>query len=147
MKFSEQWLRSWVNPDISTQEMCDQLTMAGLEVDSVAPAAGDFTEVVVARVESLEKHPDADKLNVCQVNDGSEIRQIVCGAANVRQGLVIPLAKIGALLPGAAVGETWKIKPAKRHLVWASIRFPSPLIAKIHQMARSLLLLRIWVTG
>ncbi|MFV9615716.1 MAG: phenylalanine--tRNA ligase subunit beta [Gammaproteobacteria bacterium] len=113
MKFSEQWLRSWVNPDISTQEMCDQLTMAGLEVDSVEPAAGDFTEVFVARVESLEKHPDADKLNVCQVTDGKETLQIVCGAANVRQGLVIPLAKIGAVLPGAASGESWTIKPAK----------------------------------
>jgi phenylalanyl-tRNA synthetase beta chain len=113
MKFSEQWLRSWVNPSISTQEMCDQLTMAGLEVDSVEPAAGEFTEVVVARVESLEKHPDADKLNVCQVTDGTETRQIVCGAANVREGLVIPLAKIGAVLPGPGAGESWKIKPAK----------------------------------
>jgi len=113
MKFSEQWLRSWVNPDITTQEMCDQLTMAGLEVDGVEPAAGDFTEVVVARVESLEKHPDADKLNVCQVTDGNETLQIVCGAANVRQGLVIPLAKIGAELPGANPGEIFKIKPAK----------------------------------
>ena len=113
MKFSEQWLRSWVNPSISTQQMCDQLTMAGLEVDAVAPAAAEFSEVVVARVESLQKHPDADKLNVCQVTDGSETRQIVCGASNVREGLVIPLAKIGAVLPGPAPGETWKIKPAK----------------------------------
>jgi len=113
MKFSEQWLRSWVNPELSTQEMCDQLTMAGLEVDGVELAAGDFTEVVVARVESLEKHPDADKLNVCQVNDGNEILQIVCGAANVRQGLLIPLAKIGAVLPGTNKNESWEIKPAK----------------------------------
>jgi phenylalanyl-tRNA synthetase beta chain len=113
MKFSEQWLRSWVNPKLTTQQMCDQLTMAGLEVDSVEPAAGDFTEVFVARVESLEKHPDADKLNVCQVTDGKEMLQIVCGAGNVRQGLVIPLAKVGAVLPGAAPGESWNIKPAK----------------------------------
>ncbi len=108
MKFSEQWLRTWVNPAITTQEMCDQLTMAGLEVDGVEPAAGEFTEVVVARVESLEKHPDADKLNVCQVTDGKETLQIVCGAANVRVGLMIPLAKIGAVLPG-----DFCIKPAK----------------------------------
>ncbi|VAW50267.1 Phenylalanyl-tRNA synthetase beta chain [hydrothermal vent metagenome] len=113
MKFSEQWLRSWANPDISTQDMCDQLTMAGLEVDSTEPAAGEFTEVFVARVESLEKHPDADKLNVCQVTDGKETLQIVCGADNVREGLIIPLAKVGAVLPGAASGESWKIKPAK----------------------------------
>lgn len=113
MKFSEQWLREWVNPDISTQQMCDQLTMAGLEVDGVEAAAGDFTEVVVARVESLEKHPDADKLNVCQVTDGSKTQQIVCGAANVREGLVVALAKIGAVLPGASENEIFKIKPAK----------------------------------
>jgi len=108
MKFSEQWLREWANPDISTEEMCEQLTMAGLEVDSVSPAAGEFTNVVVACVESIEKHPDADKLNVCQVTDGSETFQIVCGASNVKQGLIIPLAKIGAVLPG-----NFEIKPAK----------------------------------
>ncbi len=120
MKFSEQWLRTWVNPAISTQEMCDQLTMAGLEVDGVEAAASAFTEVVVARVESMEKHPDADKLNICQVTDGNESLQIVCGAANVRQGLLIPLAKIGAELPlsgpasppTSAGEEPLKIKPA-----------------------------------
>ena len=111
MNFSEQWLRTWVNPALSTQEMCDQLTMAGLEVDSVTPAAADFTEVVVARVESLEKHPDADKLNICQVNDGTQTVQIVCGAANVKAGLHIPLAKVGAVLPGDE--GSWEIKPAK----------------------------------
>ncbi|MDH5611401.1 MAG: phenylalanine--tRNA ligase subunit beta [Gammaproteobacteria bacterium] len=113
MKISEQWLRAWVNPAISTAEMCDQLTMAGLEIDSVEPVAGAFNNVVVARVVSLEKHPDADKLNVCQVTDGKETLQIVCGASNVRAGLVIPLAKIGAELPGAGENEIFKIKPAK----------------------------------
>jgi phenylalanyl-tRNA synthetase beta chain len=108
MKFSEQWLRKWVDPDISTEEMCEQLTMAGLEVDGVEPAAGKFTNVIVACVESMEKHPDADKLNVCQVTDGMETFQVVCGASNVREGLMVPLAKIGAVLPG-----DFKIKPAK----------------------------------
>jgi phenylalanyl-tRNA synthetase beta chain len=108
MRFSENWLRSWVNPDISTTEMCEQLTMAGLEVDSVEAAAGDFTDVVVARVEAVEKHPDAEKLSVCRVDDGSEILQIVCGAANVRTGLIVPLARLGAVLPG-----DFRIKPAK----------------------------------
>ena len=112
MKFSEKWLREWVDPAVSTQEICDQLTMAGLEVDGVEPAGGSFTDVVVARVESLEKHPDADKLNVCQVTDGSETRQIVCGAANVRQGLVIPMARVGADLPGEG-GKPFHIKEAK----------------------------------
>lgn len=108
MKFSEQWLRALVNPDISTGIMLDQLTMAGLEVDGTEPAAGMFTDVVVAKVESVEKHPDADKLNVCQVTDGETISQIVCGASNVRAGLLTPMAKVGAVLPG-----DFKIKKAK----------------------------------
>ncbi|UCB54480.1 MAG: phenylalanine--tRNA ligase subunit beta [Thiotrichales bacterium] len=108
MKISEQWLRTWVDPDISTDEMVEQLTMAGLEVDATEAAAGEFTDVVVARVESVEKHPDADKLSVCQVSDGSETLQIVCGAANVRAGLSVALARVGAVLPG-----DFKIKPAK----------------------------------
>ncbi len=112
MKFSEQWLRTWVNPDISTEEMCEQLTMAGLEVDGVEPAASAFSDVVVARVESVEKHPDADKLNVCQVSDGKDVLQIVCGAANVRVGLRVPMAKIGALLPIPGK-DPLKIKAAK----------------------------------
>lgn len=108
MKFSENWLRTLVNPDISTQVMIDQLTMAGLEVDGTTPAAGKFTDVVVAKIVSIEKHPDADKLNVCQVTDGQQTLQIVCGASNARKGLVTPLAKIGAVLPG-----DFKIKKSK----------------------------------
>ena len=108
MKISEQWLRTWVNPSISTEEMVEQLTMAGLEVEGTEPAAGEFTNVVVAKVESVEKHPDADKLSVCQVADGNEKLQIVCGAANVRAGLSVALARVGAVLPG-----NFKIKPAK----------------------------------
>ena len=108
MKISEQWLRSWVNPPISTAAMVEQLTMAGLEVDGTEPAAGVFTDVVVARVESVDKHPDADKLSVCQVSDGNERLQIVCGAPNVRSGLAVALARVGAELPG-----NFKIKPAK----------------------------------
>jgi len=108
MKISEQWLRTWVNPPISTGEMVEQLTMAGLEVEGTEPAAGEFTDVVVAKVESVEKHPDADKLSVCTVADGSETLQIVCGAANVRAGLSVALARVGAVLPG-----NFKIKPAR----------------------------------
>ncbi|NNJ98740.1 MAG: phenylalanine--tRNA ligase subunit beta [Gammaproteobacteria bacterium] len=108
MKVSEQWLRTWVNPPISTEAMVDQLTMAGLEVDGTEAAAGAFTDVVVARVESVEKHPDADKLSVCQVSDGNESLQIVCGAPNVRGGLAVALARVGAVLPG-----DFRIKPAK----------------------------------
>ncbi len=108
MKFSEQWLREWVNPEIDTQELVDQLTLAGLEVDGAEPVAGKFSGIVVGQVVTREQHPDADKLSLCQVTDGTETFQIVCGAANVRAGLKIPFAKIGAVLPG-----DFKIKKAK----------------------------------
>ncbi|MBI1425252.1 MAG: phenylalanine--tRNA ligase subunit beta [Gammaproteobacteria bacterium] len=101
MKFSEQWLREWVNPSISTAELAEQLTMAGLEVDAIEAVAGAFDHVVVGEVLSLEKHPDADKLRVCQVNVGDKAPlQIVCGAANVHAGMKAPVALIGANLPG-----------------------------------------------
>lgn len=109
MKFSEQWLREWANPAIDTEALVAQLTMAGLEVDGVAPAAPDFEKVVVAQVIKTEKHPDADKLTICQVDAGlDEPLQIVCGASNVRQDLRIPCALVGAKLPG-----DFKIKRAK----------------------------------
>ncbi|MCD9572260.1 phenylalanine--tRNA ligase subunit beta [Pseudomonas protegens] len=108
MKFSEQWLRGWVSPQVSRDELVARLSMAGLEVDSVTPAAGDFSGVVVGEVLSAEQHPDADKLRVCQVSNGSETFQVVCGAPNVRPGLKVPFAMIGAQLPG-----DFKIKKAK----------------------------------
>jgi phenylalanyl-tRNA synthetase beta chain len=108
MQFSELWLREWANPALETQELVDQITMAGLEVDAIEAAAGEFSGIVVAQILSFEKHPEADKLNVCKVTDGSEEFQIVCGAPNVREGMVIPFAKIGAVLPG-----DFKIKKAK----------------------------------
>ncbi|WP_350446622.1 phenylalanine--tRNA ligase subunit beta [Pseudomonas solani] len=108
MKFSEQWLRSWVSPQVSRDELVARLSMAGLEVDSVTPVAGAFSGVVVGEVLSTEQHPDADKLRVCQVSNGSETFQVVCGAPNVRPGLKIPFAMIGAELPG-----DFKIKKAK----------------------------------
>ncbi|MFG3451675.1 phenylalanine--tRNA ligase subunit beta [Stutzerimonas stutzeri] len=108
MKFSEQWLRTWVNPHVSREELVARLSMVGLEVDAVTPVAGDFSGVVVGEVLSTEQHPDADKLRVCQVSNGSEAFQVVCGAPNVRQGLKIPFAMIGAKLPG-----DFKIKKAK----------------------------------
>ena len=77
MKISEQWLREWVSPELSTQELAHQLTMAGLEVDAIDPVAGVFSGVVVAEIISAEQHPDADKLRVCQVNTGAETVQIV----------------------------------------------------------------------
>jgi len=109
MQISEAWLREYVNPVISTAQLVEQLTMAGLEVDSVTPAAAVFSGVVVGEVLAMEQHPDADRLRVCQVAVGeTEPLQIVCGASNVRVGLRIPAALIGALLPG-----DFKIKKSK----------------------------------
>ncbi len=109
MKFSERWLREWVDPPISTDELAQKLTMAGLEVDSVEPAAAAFEGVVVGRVIEVAAHPDADRLRVCRVDTGSgEPLTIVCGAANVHEGMRAPTAIVGAQLPGGL-----KIKSAK----------------------------------
>ncbi len=109
MKLSENWLREWVNPDFDVQVIAEKLTQAGLEVDSVSPVAGDFSGVLVGQVKSVVAHPDADKLRVCEVDvAGDELLHIVCGASNVREGLKIPVAVVGAILPG-----DFKIKKAK----------------------------------
>ncbi len=109
MQVSEAWLRELVNPPVDTAELVAQLTMAGLEVDAVTPVAAAFSGVVVAEVLSTVQHPNADKLRVCQVNVGqTEPLQIVCGASNVRPGLKVPAALIGAILPG-----DFKIKESK----------------------------------
>ena len=109
MQISEAWLREYVNPAITTEQLVEQLTMAGLEVDSVTPAAAVFSGVVVGEVVAMQPHPDADRLRVCQVTVGeAEPLQIVCGASNVRVGLRIPAALIGAVLPG-----DFKIKKSK----------------------------------
>ena len=109
MKFSQNWVREWVNPSISTEQLCDQITMLGLEVDGVEKVAGDFTGVVVGEVVECAQHPDADKLRVTKVNVGGErLLDIVCGAPNCRQGLKVACATEGAVLPG-----DFKIKKTK----------------------------------
>lgn len=102
MKFSEHWLREWVSPALTSAELSHQVTMAGLEVDSMAPVAPEFKGVVVGEVLAVTPHPDAERLRVCQVNvgNGSPPLSIVCGAANVRAGLRVPAALVGATLPG-----------------------------------------------
>jgi phenylalanyl-tRNA synthetase beta chain len=102
MRFSESWLREWVDPkDVDTQTLVAQLTMAGLEVDALDPAAPAFAGVVVGLVETVESHPDAEKLRVCRVDTGrEEPLQIVCGAANVAAGMKVPVAPVGVRLPG-----------------------------------------------
>lgn len=109
MKFSELWLREWVNPAISSEALSDQITMAGLEVDGVEPVAGAFNGVVVGEVVECGQHPNADKLRVTKVNVGGDrLLDIVCGAPNCRQGLKVAVATVGAVLPG-----DFKIKAAK----------------------------------
>ncbi|ARD43091.1 phenylalanine--tRNA ligase subunit beta [Colwellia sp. PAMC 21821] len=113
MKFSESWLREWVNPAISSDELAHQITMAGLEVDAVEPVAGEFTGVLIGEVVECGPHPDADKLQVTKINLGpdyndGELADIVCGAKNCRLGLKVAVATVGAVLPG-----DFKIKKAK----------------------------------
>ncbi|MCP3686885.1 MAG: phenylalanine--tRNA ligase subunit beta, partial [Gammaproteobacteria bacterium] len=98
MKISENWLRELVNPAIDTDTLVAQLTMAGLEVEGVESAGSDLRGIVVGEVISLEQHPNADKLSLCQVSDGGETVAVVCGATNVRKGLKVAFAKVGAKL-------------------------------------------------
>lgn len=100
MKFSESWLREWVQPAVSVGELTERLTMAGLEVDAVSSAAPEFTEVVIAEVVAVTPHQEATRLSVCQVSDGVGAPwTVVCGAPNVRAGMRVALARVGARLP------------------------------------------------
>ena len=109
MKISESWLREWVNPALTTDELAAQITMAGLEVDAVEPVAEAFNGVIVTEILSIEQHPDADKLRVCHVSGlNGDVTQVVCGAPNARAGIKVPFASVGAVSPGA-----FKIKKAK----------------------------------
>ncbi len=109
MKFSENWLRTFVNPQLSTRELADVLTMHGVEVEDIEPAAPAFDKVVVGEVISVAKHPDADRLTVCQVNVGVAPLTVVCGAPNVRTGIKVPTALVGARLPQATI-RTAKVR-------------------------------------
>lgn len=103
MKISEHWLRELVDPDLSTPQLSDLLTFGGVEVEAIEAAAPPFDRVVVAEVLSVEKHPQADRLNICQVNAGAAPLTIVCGAPNVRAGMRVPAALDGARLPGIEI--------------------------------------------
>ncbi|MGN6083070.1 phenylalanine--tRNA ligase subunit beta [Trinickia sp.] len=105
MQFPESWLRAFVDPQLTTEELSHALTMAGLEVESLRPAAPPTSKIVVGRVLEVVKHPDADKLNVCQVDAGTgSVLNIVCGAPNVAPGIKVPVALVGAQLPPAEEG-------------------------------------------
>jgi phenylalanyl-tRNA synthetase beta chain len=102
------WLKEFVDFDYSPEELCHRLTMAGLEVDALEEIGGGLDSVIVAKLEAVEKHPDADKLTVCQVNNGTEVVQVVCGATNHKTGDLVALAQPGSVLPG-----DFKIKKSK----------------------------------
>jgi len=109
MKLSMNWLKKWVDIDLTADELSGKLTGSGLEVDTISPVAAEFSDVVVARIVSCGPHPDADKLQICSIEfGGDEAAQVVCGAPNARAGIVIPLAKVGA-----SIGPDFKIKKAR----------------------------------
>ncbi|HEX5515323.1 MAG TPA: phenylalanine--tRNA ligase subunit beta, partial [Gammaproteobacteria bacterium] len=122
MKISTDWLREWVPVEVSTDVLAERLTMAGLEVEGIAPAAAEFSGVIVAEIIDCEQHPDADKLRVCRVSTGKEALQIVCGAPNARAGLKAPLAMIGAALPGGLAIRRSKLRGVESHGMLCSAR-------------------------
>ena len=116
MRFSEAWLREWVNPPVDTAALADQLSMAGLEVDAINPAAPPFQGVRIGLVQQVEPHPDAAKLRICRVDLGQgEPLQIICGAANVAAGQRVPVATLGALLPGGLKIKRAKLRGVESH--------------------------------
>src|SRR5262245_18996051 len=98
MKFSENWLRTLANPPIGTRELADVLSLSGLDVEQVDPAAAPFSGGVVGEIVKVDRHPQADRLTVCQVNAGGNPVTIVCGAPNAAPGLRVPAALPGAKL-------------------------------------------------
>ncbi len=113
MIICESWLKEWVDPQCTTEELVARLTMAGLEVDGIAPVARAFTGIIVGQVDKVEPHPDADKLRVCTVNDGKTTHQVVCGAPNVSEGMKAPFATVGAEIITDDAEKPFKIKTAK----------------------------------
>ena len=111
MQFPESWLREFCNPQLTTTQLADTLTMAGLEVEDLQPVAPPFTKVVVGEIKEVQQHPNADRLRVCQVDVGqAQNLQIVCGAPNARVGIKVPCALVGAELPATADGKPFHIK-------------------------------------
>jgi phenylalanyl-tRNA synthetase beta chain len=116
MKFSKSWVDEWIQASLGSNELADQITMAGLEVDNIDAVAGTFSNVVIGEVVECAQHPDADKLRVTKVNVGeAELLDIVCGAPNCRQGLRVAVAKVGAVLPGDFVIKKAKLRGQPSH--------------------------------
>ena len=115
MQFPESWLREFCNPPLSTEQLAETLTMAGLEVEELKPVAPPFTKIVVAQIKQVVQHPDADRLRICQVDagQGGALLNIVCGAPNARVGIKVPCALVGAELPPGEDGKPFLIKVGK----------------------------------
>ena len=114
MQFPESWLREFCNPNLTTQQLADTLTMAGLEVEELQPVAPPFSKIVVGEIMAAEQHPNADRLRVCQVDVGQgSLLNIVCGAPNARVGIRVPCALVGAELPPGEDGKPFVIKVGK----------------------------------
>ncbi len=114
MQFPESWLREFCNPDLTTQQLADTLTMAGLEVEELQPVAPPFTRIVVGQIKEAVQHPNADRLRVCQVDVGQgALLNIVCGAPNARVGICVPCALVGSELPPGEDGKPFVIKVGK----------------------------------
>jgi phenylalanyl-tRNA synthetase beta chain len=114
MQFPESWLRSFCNPPLTSQQLADTLTMAGLEVEELRPVAPPFSKVVVGEIKSAAQHPNADRLRVCEVDVGQgALLNIVCGAPNARVGIKVPCAQVGAVLPPGEDGKPFTIKLGK----------------------------------
>jgi len=111
MKFSEQWLREWINPPLTVNELGQKLTMAGLEVSSIEAAAATFTHVIVGQVMAITSHPQADRLRICQVEIGQPVPlSIICGAKTIHKQGKYPVALVGASLPGKRKIKLSKIR-------------------------------------
>ncbi len=136
MQFPESWLRQYCNPNLTTQQLADTLTMAGLEVEELEPVAPAFSGIVVGEIKEAVQHPDADRLRVCQVDvGGPELLNIVCGAPNARVGIRIPCATVGAELPPVPMASLSRSRSANcaacpataccaRPGSWASMTMP-----------------------
>jgi len=110
MLVSLRWLRDYIDITLSPEELADRLTMAGLEVDAINEVTPGFSHVVVAQILSIAPHPSSEKLSLCQVTTGDEVLPIVCGAPNIAEGQVVPLAKVGATIPGGYTIKSTRLR-------------------------------------
>ena len=137
MKFSANWLREFVDLPEKIEELAELLTLSGIEIESIDAYGADVDNVVVAEILSSSRHPDADRLSVCQVNDGTDLkRQIVCGATNYKVGDKVPLALPGAVLPNGT-----KIRESKLRGVQSEGMLCSAIELGLGQDAAGLLIL------